>query len=259
MSQADQAAIDTRRKWFDELRYERMNTPTAEELRIKDIQIALNRARNEPPLTEITSGQSLNNLINHLAGEQAKGLRGPDIRLSEDLLRHVNLTTGTNGNAGLLRNGGKLSWPLPMQTKDFEESMKAVNVQIEKAARSAEDLKPIDPGTLKDLKAALDKINEQLDIANARLTPSEYIESKRYLNMLGDAYRALQDPNVGNYFNNGRWTAQGNTVATFVDTLTRNQGLRVAPASPGDEHYYRALQAALTSYDAGITQPTSAP
>ncbi len=234
-----------------------MNTPGAEDLRIKDIEVALRRARNDPPLTEIFSGRSLNDLVNFLASQQAKGLRGPDIRLNEDLLRHINLTNGTNGNIGLLRNGARLTWPLPLQSKEFEEATKAVAVQIEKAAKAAADLKPVDAGTLKDLEAALIRINELLDNANARLTPNEYIESKRYLNMLGEAFRALRDPDVGNYFKDGKWTAQGNTVAEFVDRLTRSQGLRIAPASPGDEPYYRALQAALTSYDAGITATAS--
>jgi hypothetical protein len=257
MQQANQAAIDTRRKLFDELRYERMNTPGAEDIRIKDMEVALRRARHDPPQTEIVSGRSLNDLINHLSSMQAKGLRGPDIRLNEDLLSHINLTNGANGNVGLLRNGGKLNWPLPLQSKEYADLTREVNTPLEKAARAAVDLKPVDPGTLKDLKAALDKLNEALDNSNSRLTPNEYIESKRYLNMLGETYRALQDPDVGNYFKSGKWTAQGNTVAEFVDRLTRSQGLRVAPASPGDEQYYRALQAALVNYDAGITALTS--
>ncbi len=146
---------------------------------------------------------------------------------------------------------------MPLQSKEFEEATKAVGVQIEKATKAAADLKPVDAGTLKDLKAALDRLNESLDNANARLTPSEFIESKRYLNMLGETFRALQDPDVGNFLKGGKWTAQGNTVAEFIDRLTRSQGLRVAPASPGDEHFYRALHAALANYDAGIASTAS--
>jgi len=42
---ANQSALDTRRKWFDQIRYERSVMPTPEDIRIADMQAALNRSR----------------------------------------------------------------------------------------------------------------------------------------------------------------------------------------------------------------------
>jgi hypothetical protein len=213
--------------------------------------------RPAPPdsqVTDVISARSLNDLVNRINSQHAKGLRGPDIRLSEDLLHHINLTTGTNSNVGLLRDSAKLNWPLPLQEPEFEELTRLINTDLQKARDDIDFKLPIDPGILKDLKVHLDRLNVALDNASARLTANDKIESKRYLNLLGDTFRALQDPDVANYFNSGRWTARGNTVAEFVSTLTGNQGLLIAPACPGDEPYYRALRAALTAYDVAITK-----
>jgi hypothetical protein len=85
------------------------------------------------------------------------------------------------------------------------------------------------------------------------MPPLEYSESKRYLNQLGEAVKALQDPNVRNYLN-GKYAAKGKTVAELVENLTRVQGLEFAPATPGDEAAYRALYQAMHAYDTGLTQ-----
>ena len=69
--QANQAMIDMRRKIFDQIRYERMSIPSGEEIRVRDLEIALNRSRRDPPLGEILSGASLNSLLNYLIKQQA--------------------------------------------------------------------------------------------------------------------------------------------------------------------------------------------
>jgi len=48
--------------------------------------------------------------------------------------------------------------------------------------------------------------------------------------------QALQDPNVSRQFN-GTWSPRGNNVAELADQMTK-QGLKLAPAAPGDEPSY---------------------
>ena len=48
--QANQAMIDTRRKIFDQIRYQRMSIPSGEEIRVRDLETVLNRSRRDPPL-----------------------------------------------------------------------------------------------------------------------------------------------------------------------------------------------------------------
>ena len=45
-----------------------------------------------------------------------------------------------------------------------------------------------------DFKALTDRLSESAD----ELSPSQYIEARRFLNQLGAAIRALSDPKVAN-------------------------------------------------------------
>jgi hypothetical protein len=87
----------------------------------------------------------------------------------------------------------------------------------------------------------------------SEMAPPDYIESKRFLNNLSEAVKALSDPNIQNYLT-GKYAAKGRNVAELVDNMTKVQGLQFAPASPGDEAAYRALYRALQTYDSGMSQ-----
>src|SRR5205823_5331689 len=53
---------------------------------------------------------------------QGPGGSGPTIPLDEAILKQINLTSGQGGNSsiGLLKDGGKLSWPLPLRGRDYK-------------------------------------------------------------------------------------------------------------------------------------------
>ena len=59
--------------------------------------------------------------------------------------------------------------------------------------------------------------------------------------------KALQDPNVGNYFS-GKWRAQGSTVDQLAQYMT-SQGLQFAPANANGETAYTALHQDMVAYD----------
>jgi len=244
--------LDTRRRIWEEARYERMSLMNSEQMRLTNIQSALDRARRDPPLTEIWSGLSLNDLFNHLAAQQGKKIQGPTVVLNEDALKHINLTTGINGNAGLLKS--EIKWPLPLQRPEFKEPRERLDKLIPEAVRQAK-FGPVAPGLAGDIKNDVQKMHDILLRNVAEMAPSDYIEGKRYLNTLSDSARALGDPNVTKYFND-QWTAKGKTVAELVENMTKN-GLKFAPAAPGDEWAYRALHHAMTAYDAGMQTPVS--
>jgi hypothetical protein len=251
------AQMDLRRKIFDEIKYERMNSPNAEDIREYEKKQALRRARNDPSMVDIFSGRALNDLFDHLARQQGLGQRGPTIPLEDEIVKHINVNNGTGGNIGLLRDDGKLQWPLVLSGPDYEADRKIVDQKIAEAVAAAKFQNPIVPATLTELRAALTRLQARLDNNVAAMSPSEYIENKRYLNMLEDAFRALRDPNVGNYFNQ-KWAAKGNTIAALVEDV-KVKGLKFAPATPGDEPYYRALYWLLIAYDAGMAQAAAAP
>jgi len=250
--EANRSQIDTRRRIWEEAKWERMNTVFTEDYREQLIKTEQRRARMEPPLNEIWSGRTLNVLVAATGAQQAKGVRGPSIPIHEDLLKHINLTSGANGNIGLFKN--ELQWPSALEGPEFAETVKGLKQRIPEAVQQAKVSGAVDSGLLKDVKQGVARLHEVLLRNVGEMGPGEYIEAKRFLNQLNEGVRALDDKNVSNYLT-GKWAAKGRNVAELVDSL-RAMGLEIAPASPGDEPAYRALYYALYSYDTGMNQMT---
>ncbi len=253
---ANQEAQITRRKILEEAEYEKdtwTKRHDPEVVRQQDQQWWLNRARHDAPTTEILSGQALNTLLQHLKDEQAKGERGPSVPLNDDILKNINVTgQDTGGNAGLLKNNGKLDWPLPLQGSEFTSSRDRLNKLVADAVQQAQFNNPVDPGKLNDMRAEVNRMEQTLDrsIRENDLVPSDYLPARRYLNQLNDAVKALADPSATKYFT-GKWTAKGRDVASLVQYMREN-GLRFAPAVSGDADAYQALYNAMVGFDAGM-------
>jgi hypothetical protein len=250
--QTKQAKIDTRRRIFDEWQYERANTPSLEDLREQDIQMARRRALNDPPFTEILAATSLNTLLDHLKMAQGSGGRGTTVALDEDTLKRINVTAGAGGNIGLLKNDGFLQWPMSLRAEEYNAERDAIDKALPKLVQEASTNGRVDAGTLNATQKNLDKLNEKLGDKVGDLGTSQYIESKRYLNYLSQALKALGTEDVANYFNQ-KLSAKGKTVAELVKNMS-DKGFKFAPASPGDEAAYRALHQALAIYGVSLSQ-----
>jgi len=250
--QANQAAVETRRRLVDEARYERLSIATPEEVRVKEMEVALNRSSRNPPLAEIWSGEALNSLYHHLAKLGSQGSKGPRVDLEEDVLKHINVTTGTAGNIGLLRDGGRLQWPASLQRPEYAEAKKSLSLLLPAAIQQVTSSHSVAGNVGRDIQAALNSLDDTLKKNINELTPSQYIESRRYLNFLKEGVKALQGDQAADYLN-GKYAAKGKTVAELIKYMTEN-GLKFAPATPGAEGAYRALHFALVAYDDGISQ-----
>jgi hypothetical protein len=251
--EAVQKSIETRRKIIEEALWEQQQRPKTEEVRQKLLTEALDEARKDPRLQDIWSARTLNVLLRHLIAQQGRGEKGPNVALTEDLMRSINLTPGdSRANLGLLKNGGELQWPLVLQDADFKDAREGLNKRIAQAVQILKFNKTLPPGVVDDMRRDLDVLNNQLLVSVNTISPAQYIEAKRYLNLLGDAVRALSDPKVANYFNQN-WIPQAKTVGELVKFMADN-GLQFAPATPDDKPAYRALYHALAAYDAGMTR-----
>jgi hypothetical protein len=256
-TQADMARLDYRRKIFDEIRYERNSLPSLEELRQKELEGDLRRARKDPPMVEISSGKALNDLNRHLADEQSKpnAAKGPSVPLDDEVLKHITVTAqgGKGGNIGLLRDDGKVTWPAALQGPEYDALRKRLSLSLEDAVQRLKNTKKVEPGVLRDVNADVAKLKEM--VKKSDLSPTDYIEARKFVGQLEDAVLALQDPNAPNYFDpdKGGWRASGKTVAELIDDM-KNKGLEFAPAAPGDEWAYRVLHQALAAYDYGLQQ-----
>jgi hypothetical protein len=214
------------------------------------------RATREPPITEVLSGQALNDIYNHVAPLQqrakADNLPLPKVEIDEDMLRQVNLTgAGSRGSIGLLKDRGKLTWPLALQAPEYEKARTRLSALAADAVNQVRLNNPVGAATIRDMMGDVGRMNETLLRNVGELSPSEYVEAKRYLNSLESAIRALQDPNVGNQLNQN-WAARAHNIAALVEFMG-DRGLKFAPATAGDEPAYRHLYQRLVAYDAAMT------
>jgi hypothetical protein len=246
--QVRQAMIATRGKSFDEYYYERKNTPTFESDRESFNNQQLLRSLNNPPESEITSGQALNDVLDDLVKmSKQRELRAAAPPLDEDVLRRLNLTAGAgNGNAGLLKNDARLTWPLALRDETYKTDRELVNSLTPEAVHQAINGR-VDAGTLRELAAAAQRLRQNLTANIRDMTANQYTEASRFLGYLDDAIRALGRPDAGDFFTR-KYVAQGKDAAELVRNLAA-KGLRFAPATPGDEAAYLAAHRALVAYD----------
>jgi hypothetical protein len=253
---AEQAKIDTRRRLFDEAMYERAHTPSFTDQQEKLMALNLRRSRDgTAAITEIYSGKALNDILADLKRLHGKKLYGPEMDLDPDILKQVNVTGGGAGNIGLLRNDGQLSWPLGLRDLKPADASKEIRSLLDskalEAVRQAANGK-VNAGVIKDLQSNVNRLHKLLARNVSAVPTNQYIEAKRFLNNFDEAIKALQQREVGNYFNE-TFKAKGKTVEDLVNHMLK-KGLTFAPAIEGDGAAYQALHQALASYDAAAHQ-----
>jgi hypothetical protein len=255
--QADQARLDVRRRIREEREYELARRPTPEQIRTAEMRATLARVRNNPPDGDIWSAVALNALLTASQGYRRLGLYGPAIPLDPEVLRHVNVTTGTRrGSTGALNYGQPLNWPLALRSTDtFDGDRSKLDKLVAELVRQATSSQGVEADTLRDAQAIQRGMETKLLAMVADLTPDQFISSRRFLNELRDSLRTLEDPNAGRFLSH-EWAARASTVGELVDEMTR-QGLRFAPAVLGNEPSYTILFQWLAAYDAALSRSAS--
>jgi hypothetical protein len=262
--QADNAKLDFRKRLADTLDYERNKVAAYNrEEPVRTMQANLDVARRNPQANDVLSGAALNTLYNNLASQQRGGDRGQKVPLDEDTLRHINLRgAGSRGNMAMIKDDGKLNWPLALQGPEYEQARRRLSQLLPEAVRQLRFNHTVPAGELKDMTADVQRLNDQLERNVSELSPTQYVEAKRFVRGLSDALTALQDPNAPNYFNQA-WVAQGTDVGSLVQYM-KSKGLEFAPAGPSDGPAYYAMWRALANYDASMnpqvaTRPEGGP
>lgn len=247
------AQLQNRRKAFDEYLYEKSLTPTLNDRRVLEQQEELRRALTNPPETEVWSGKSLNDLFTHIKDLQAKGVELPNVPLSQNALDQINLTVKQVGNIGLLKDAGKLNWPIALQTLSPQAQTTEMRSQIDSlllsGKKQASTSGRVDPGVVVNLTNYIDQLRGILLSQVGDISFNDYAQGKNYLRQLTEAVKILKQPDVGNYFN-GKYKAKGDNVGDLVQYMTEN-GLTFAPAVAGEESAYSGLFAAMTRYYLG--------
>jgi hypothetical protein len=256
--QAAQSQLDTRRRIFDEWLYEQANTPSVQDRREQMQRYDLRRAMRDPPLPEILNGSSLDAVYKDLLNKQSQWGKGPPVTIDENVLKHLNLTSRSGGNVGLLRRvkeGEPLPWPTSLKSDAYKPEVERINQRLQDAVRQAENKPPVDPGTVANMKDDLRALQAKVTANINALTPSECIAAKRFLNQLDDALTALQQPDVSDHLT-GKFSAKGKTVPEFLQYMS-SRGLSFAPATNGDEWAYAAMLNYLVGYNTALGGPGS--
>jgi hypothetical protein len=251
------AQIQNRRKAYEEWLWEQNNTPTLNEQRERLQREELRRSLNNPPITEVWSAKSLNDILTNLQELGKKGYEGPAVALEGADLKSINVTSGKGpANTGLLKEAGKLSWPSALRTLPPEAQTRELRAQIDglldEAKKQAVLRGKVDAGTTTELDRSIDALRKLLASQIGDFSFSDYSESRRFLGQLDDAVKVLQQPDAGNYLT-GKFSAQGATVKELVKHMSEN-GLRFAPAVSGEEAAYTALYQALAQYQAAVAK-----
>lgn len=255
--QVKQAKLDTQRKTFDEWRYEQANQPTAEEQRVRRENAELARMRNNPPSVDIWSGDAMNTLLFDLIKLQGMMGPGPTVMVAPDVLPKISVTDGKSYGSGLLKDGGKLTWPYSLEYDFFVSSRKKMDQLMGTAMGQLMSGQRPAPRVIQDMLATEDVLRADLKDHIRDLTPSQGVEARRYLNDLHETIRTLQDPNAAN-FASGKWSARGENVAELVMNMSRD-GLKFAPARPGNEVAYNSLYQSMVQYDRFLASVAARP
>jgi hypothetical protein len=254
-AQADAAQLDYRRRLFDEMKYERMNSTNAEDIRAYEREQAIRRASNDPPQVEIWDGTSLNALLKNIQQTQdTTGARGPCVPLDTGVLAHIGVTTGVTV-AGANMFASKLRWPQPMAVSRYKANRDQIEKLVNQAVAQVRKDGTADADTMVALNGAIKDFQGRTDADIASMTPSDSIRCDRYLNELRTATKVLDQPNAANYFN-GTWAAQGRDVGELIAYMSKN-GLKFGPANRGDESYYTSLYQSVLTYDSGLMRLVS--
>ncbi len=244
---ADQEKLVTKKKSFEQMMYEKANTPTLTENLKYESGLMTQRLISAPLPAEITSGQTLNAMLPLIKQLAIKGTQGPPIPLDPDQLREVNVTVGKGGlNFGVLKNGGaNLDWPFclrgPLQKKLAGEIPTAV---------SQAKVGQLDPALYRQINTDLANLNEDLrrKFHKEEIYGDEFVEAKRFLDPLKDAVSALRQPTSQRYLD-GTYSAKGRTVPELVNHMVQN-GLSFTACNPGEENIYYALHDKFVAYTA---------
>lgn len=241
-----QMQLQTRRKVMEQMKWEYDNTPSLETMRERDREMNVRRMLNDPPLSEIASGDALNILLEQARRNALAQVPGPLVPLDPNVLKHINVTDGTTrGGSQVAREVDALKWPLPLQAPRWKDYRDIINATMATAATEARS-GGIQFETDKKLNDAIKDLDKAVDDAITTLTPSEHIQSRRFVTQLKESRTTLGDASASKYLT-GAWTAKGNSVAELVQNMQAS-GLRFAAALPGDEVYYRITHSAMVAY-----------
>jgi hypothetical protein len=173
--QAKQAQIDTKWKQFEYEMKVKAATPTFTQEQERIGKITLQRIQKFSTAGEIVGGKALNYLLDDLRKFPGKKLSSDPINISSDLLLRHNVTKGNYG-IGLLRDGGKVTFPTALQDAKGRADLEKQLVSLVKTAQNNGKTNAI----LTDVRSGIDSMREDLVKRVNETQTSQYIDGKQF-------------------------------------------------------------------------------
>src|SRR5262249_31107153 len=156
------------------------NTPSLEEQREFRRQQEFWRSWNDPPLTEIWSGRALNDLLRGLQLARSEhGYRGATVPLDAELVRRINVTSGTTpAGIEVFRRGEELRWPSPLRGESFDKNRTEIDKLVPNVVQQVASATG-DAGGFDSLDQAIAGLRSLLRDNIRNMSSTDYIEALR--------------------------------------------------------------------------------
>jgi hypothetical protein len=246
------AQLENQKRAFDLEAYMRANTPTYAEQQERLAKDLLRRIQSTANQGEIWSGAAQNVLLRDFGRHLGQKSDAPPIPLEEEVLEKINVTAN-GANLGLLRNDGKLRWPIALTELASQETKKTIDLQAQELARQAQQGGNVDVSVIRDLKTNLNALRDRLVNKVNEIGTGQYADAKRFLNSFDDAIRAVERGDTAPFFEFRKFVRGGKSVQEVVDFMTK-RGLTFAPMVDGDEAAYQALYMGMASFNVAVNQ-----
>jgi hypothetical protein len=227
-----------------------------EKQRAKALQ--LKDAADDPPVTEIIAGTTLNTLLKALI---KTGPAEPSTPLDQESLDHLNLRSAADRGLGLLYRKD-VFWPALLTTARFRESRQEVERLLGDIKGGMGNSRGASPEALLALKREANSLKTRLEQGQREdpgldvlWTPDSFVAAMRFVRELNQLAVAIEtDPNASYYLR--RPTAR--TVGDLVSFM-ESKGLLFAEALPGDQRHYIAVRNKLAAELRRRPSPEAAP
>lgn len=266
--QVKRAQIQNKQASFNENLYELSQMPEVyaarreqkESKRDNDRLEKLNKAGalQQDEMYLVHNGSALNTLLDQVTTLQSRfDIKGPNIPLSPEVVKHLNLTTINSVNgAGPLRDPRKLSWPIPLRTKDFAE----FRTPIEKMAPEVVSQSVsgnIDGDSYNNFMGSIYKFQDALKDQVEDMRPGDYILAKRYLSDLEDASKSLAEPSNAKLFMSPANNPNINSVGALISVMSSG-GMRFGAGTTADYTAYEAFYQQFRAYEDQLSRSVGA-
>jgi hypothetical protein len=245
--QSRQMSYDTARQRVElEAWYESRKMKT-QDLVDNQVRTDLERARRDPPQTEIWSGKALNALLNNIL-KHPTPTAGPNIPVSSEILQGINLTDrASRGNISLSKDEGRIAWPIGLQEEVFDGPRDSFSKLFAEATSAINSGAMPEIKNIRQMRRDLDTLQQMLEDQIETISPGTFLSGRRIINQLKEQVAGMSDPALCRSCQT--WRQEARTVSDVVKVCL-TKGLQFGAAvSPGDERAYTAFYFQFRNYE----------